>query len=412
MLCLLVLGPVHEPDGAQTRLAQVRPVRRRTTLSPIRLLAALGWALLGLGSAAACAVAAPPAAPSAGFYGVTSATKLSVAEYERMSAGGVATLRVPFYWPHIESERPSEPPAPLPNVPGPLPVDGEDASRFSATDEIVERAAREGIRVSPFVYGTPPWVASDPGRPPIDDDAARAAYQDFLVDLVGRYGPAGAFWRERAITDPGLPFVPITDWQVWNEPNSPVFWAPKPSPSEYAKVVALAAEAIRAVDPAATVALAGMFGTPSNGIDAWRFLDRFHAAGVAASSFDAYALHPYAPKLDGITTQAKRMQRAIAAGPAPNAPLWITEIGWPTDGPPGFALVKSEQGQKRLLARSYRLFLSNREQWNIARVVWFVWRDNEIQADCTVCRFSGLFSDRLEPKPAWRKLTEFTGGRP
>ncbi len=179
-----------------------------------------------------------------------------------MSGGGVRTLRVPLFWPYIEPKPPEQPPA-VPGAPVGLP---EDRTRWGPTDEIVERAARHGIRVLPFVYGSPDWVAGgDFERPPIDDAEARAAWQDFLGDLVRRYGPGGEFWNELSLLEPGVEPLPITDWQIWNEANSPVFWHPRPSPAEYREVVALASEAIRAADPSATIVLGGMFGAPDEG---------------------------------------------------------------------------------------------------------------------------------------------------
>ena len=374
---------------------------------PARVALGAAAAALALLVPAAAAPAAPEP-PTDEFYGVTSATKLEQSEYARMGGGGVGTLRVPLFWPHIEPKAPQAQPT-LPGLPVGLP---EDRTRWGPTDEIVERAARNGIRVLPFVYGSPDWVAGGEfERPPIDDAEARAAWQDFLGDLVGRYGPGGEFWDELAFRDPGIEPLPITAWQIWNEANSPVFWHPRPSAAEYREVVSLAADAIRAADPTATIVLGGMFGSPSKGIRAWDFLQQFLADPEIAGSFDAYALHPYAPDLDGIAAQMNRLQRVMAAGPDPTAPLWITEIGWPTSGPPGFDMVKSERGQKRLLARSFRLFLKTPE-WNVAKVVWYVWRDNDVQSGCHLCRYSGLFTHALEAKPSWRKLTQFAGGTP
>ncbi|HEX6117022.1 MAG TPA: glycosyl hydrolase [Solirubrobacterales bacterium] len=375
----------------------------------MRARGALAAAVAGLALLLpAAAPSAAPSPPTADFYGVTSATEMEPSEYARMGGGGVRTLRVPLFWPFIEPKAPQ----PQPSVPG-LPVGlPEDRTRWGPTDQIVERAASHGIRLLPFVYGSPDWVAGGNfERPPIDDAAARAAWQDFLGDLVGRYGPGGEFWEELALREPAIQPLPIGEWQIWNEANSPVFWHPRPAPAEYRELVTLAAEAIRAADPGATIVLGGMFGSPTRGIRAWDFLDRFLAGGEVAASFDAYALHPYAPDLDGIAAQVRRLRRVIDAGPDPAAPLWITEIGWPTDGPKSFALVKSERGQKRLLARSFRLFLSTAE-WNVAKVVWYVWRDNDVQAGCHLCRYAGLFTHEFEAKPAWRKLTQFTGGRP
>ena len=74
--------------------------------------------------------------------------------------------------------------------------------------------------------------------------------------------------------------------------------------------------------------------------------------------------------------------------------------------------MKSPTAQKRLLVDAFKLFLKERRSWKLERVIWYTWRDNEVQPDCSVCRYSGLFTADLEPKPAWGKFTQFAGGRP
>ena len=309
---LPLLRALHRRPRAEAGVGQVHPVRRRPALSDVRPeCARRGRRRAGAAGARRrrTGCARPP--PADDFYGVTSATELEPSEYERMGGGGIGTLRVPLFWPFIEPKAPQRP-ADRPRAsrwgcP-------RTSSRWGPTDEIVERAARNGIRVLPFVYGSPDWVAGgDFERPPIDDAEARAAWQDFLGDLVGRYGPGGEFWEELAFRAPGIEALPITDWQIWNEANSPVFWHPRPSAAEYREVVALAADAIRAADPAATIVLGGMFGSPTKGVRAWDFLEQFLADPEIAGSFDAYALHPYAPNLDGIASRCA----ACSASPPP-----------------------------------------------------------------------------------------------
>lgn len=370
------------------------------------LLAALAGSF-GSALAGPSAAAIPPA-PSSQFYGVTTATPLSDRELDLMATGELKTLRIPVYWPHLSPDPP--PSSGTPSLPEESPVPDDDDARWRSLDDLVERAARRGIRLQPFIYGTPDWVAADPTHPPLASRDARRAWRGFLGDLVARYGPGGEIWRQGTPLDPGPPELPITAWQIWNEPNSPVFWRSKAPPRNYARLVRISSAAIRDVDPAATVVLGGMFGTPTQGIRAWRFLDRFHAASDNGS-FDAYALHPYAPNLSGIRLQIRRSRAAMRRDGTLGTPLWITEIGWPTRGPKRFRMVKSERGQKRLLARSFRLFVKRRP-WAVERVVWYTWRDNDVQSDCTVCKYSGLFDKRLRAKPAWGKLTQFSGGNP
>ena len=64
---------------------------------------------------------------------------------------------------------------------------------------------------------------------------------------VGRYGTGGTFWREH----PDMPRLPVTDWQVWNEPNSPLFWKPKPDAAAYLELLRGFDSAARGADPQA-----------------------------------------------------------------------------------------------------------------------------------------------------------------
>jgi hypothetical protein len=376
-------------------------------MSPARrgLLAAASITMTALGVAlAATPAGAVPPSPFPEFYGISPATKLDRSEMARMGDGGAGTIRSPFYWPAIEPDAPASGDGGLVPLPGPTP----ESKNFAETDNLVENAARNGIRVMPFVYGTPDWVASDPARPPIDTPEARAAWQDLLGDLVRRYGPAGSFWSE----NPDVPKTPIVDWQISNEPNSQLFWHPAPSPPEYAELLRISSEAIRAADPGAAIVLAGMFGTPATGIEAWTFLDSLYQEPGLTAHFDAYALHPYSPNLKGIETQIGLVRDVLKANGETSLPLLISEIGWPTEGPPGYNLVKTPAAQKAMLAKAFTLFLKNRRRWKVERVIWYTWRDNDVQPSCSVCKYSGLFTAGLEPKPAWRKYAQFAGGRP
>ncbi|MGI8461492.1 MAG: hypothetical protein ACR2OC_07635 [Solirubrobacterales bacterium] len=368
--------------------------------------------LLALSGTASTATALPPA-PFDEFYGVSPATKLDLQETDRMGRAGAGTIRYPFYWPSIEPDPPVEDGGGgggggVPPVPVPLPTPAPESKQWKATDDLVGNAARAGIRVLPFVYGTPDWISPDPMRPPLDSEAARAAWQDLLTDLVRRYGHGGEFWAE----NPNVPKKPIDAWQLWNEVNSNVYWSPLPAPAEYADLMQISNAAIRAADPGAAIVLAGMFGTPANGIEAWTYLEGLYQSPGIAETFDAFGLHPYSPGLKGIRTQVGLARDVLERNGDKRLPLLISEIGWPTEGPADYNLVQTPDGQKKLLAKAFKLFLSERREWKIERVIWYTWRDNGVQPQCSVCSFSGLFTSRMEPKPAWRKFAQFAGGQP
>ena len=353
--------------------------------------------------APASSIAAVPKSPFAQFYGISPATQLDASEVERIGRARVGTIRSPFYWPSIEPDPPGGGGGVLP-----VPPAQSETLHWEATDALVRRAAEQRVQVFPFVYGTPDWISSDPARPPLDGETARAEWQDFLRDLVGPYGPRGEFWAE----NPELAKRPIRDWQLWNEQNSELFWQPAVSPAEYTDLLQLSAAAIRSADSGAAIVLGGMFGTPLRGIEAWTFLEDLYAVPGIEAHFDAYALHPYAPNPRGIRAQIELTRNVLRDAGDRRLPLVVSEIGWPTDGPPGYNLVKSPEGQKRMLDKAFRMFLDQRRRWNLERLVWYTWRDNDVQPDCSVCKFSGLFDRELNPKPAWAKFVRFTGGRP
>jgi hypothetical protein len=199
-----------------------------------------------LALAAILAALAFPAAASAKadpFYGVGSQTPLGSGDYKKMDKGGVGTLRSILGWSAANPTR-----------------NGDYV--WSGFDAVVAGAARERIRVLPFVYGTPRWVARgldsrqcgtcDAYAP--RHRAALDAWEEFIAAAAERYGPGGNFWSE----NPQLPRVPIRAWQIWNEQNSETFYAPKPSVKAYAKLLDAASAAIRSHDGKADIVLGGM----------------------------------------------------------------------------------------------------------------------------------------------------------
>ena len=378
----------------------------------LRLLAA--WPL------AAAALAAPAAAQAAPIsYGVvTQGYPQDVRDFEfkRMGRGDVATVRFIAHWPLIQA-------SPGPCLPGPYdpPVNECD---WSSIDRMVGEAAARGTASLPFVFGSPEWIDSNDGEPgyaasrvpPLETDADRLAWQALLRAAVQRYGPGGVFWASGsayAAQHPGAAALPIRDWQVWNEPSSPAYFWPKPSPTGYADLLDLSAAVIRTEDPGARIILAGLFGTPGGGpggIFLPRFLDRLYDVQGIKKDFDAVALHPYAPGIDGVRAQTELARREMKQAGDAGTDLWITELGWASDGPKEIQAVKSERGQARMLTRAFELLGRNRARWNVVGVNWFSLRDTpKKKSPCPGCPFTGLVDRQGDPKPAWRAFTRFSG---
>ena len=102
-----------------------------------------------------------------------------------MKAGGISTVRLAVPW---SSVQPTE----------------DGGYDWTGTDAAIDIASQAGLRVLPFVYSTPSWLAPKPTTLPIDTARRRASWTTFLQAMVKRYGPGGDFWAEHG---PGIPYV-------------------------------------------------------------------------------------------------------------------------------------------------------------------------------------------------------------
>ena len=336
--------------------------------------------------ALACLGLAPhaSAAPRA-FYGVITANDPDSTEIARMGAGNVGTLRINFVWGAVQ---PSE----------------SSSYDWSHYDAIIGPAAQQGIQVLPTVYSSPAWAAQKTNYPP--DAAHRAAFKAFVQAAAARYGANGTFWSE----NPGIPRMPVTDWQLWNEVNSPSFWYPKPNAKQYVGLLRVFHDGIKAGDPSAHVVLAGLFRTPQikHGIDLDRYLPGIYRR-KAKGLFDAVAVHPYATTPKDALSAVKETRKIMNRFKDRRTPIWITEIGWSTGGNPPTALTVSPQRQANYLRTAFNLMAANRGRLGIAGVIWYSWRD---VAGPVWFSHTGLFTSSFDPKPAWSAFTGLTGGTP
>jgi polysaccharide biosynthesis protein PslG len=323
---------------------------------------------------AGAAQGAHPAALPPDFFGVVPQAPLSTSELERMQ-GTVGALRLPVYWFETESS------------PG--------SYDFEKSDRAIGAAARHGLEILPFVYGTPSWLAREHARSPLGSAAGRAAWSRFVRVLVGRYGPGGEFWRGRGRRRP------IHRWQIWNEPNFQLFWRPRPAPRQYAALLALAAAAIRETDPEAQIVLAGV-APVGGGFLPWLYLRRLYRIPGVKKNFDAVAVHPYSARVSNTVRQVALARQVMDEAGDNRAPILITELGIASRGTIPSAFVVGYRGQADFLRRSFGALLEHRRDWRIAGIHWFTWRDwPEPDPHCGFCEGAGLVDLDGRPKPAW-----------
>jgi hypothetical protein len=245
---------------------------------------------------------------------------------------------------------------------------------FARYDAYVAATARAGIQILPVLFGRPSW------EPPLREAGAHLTatttapparardFAAFAAALARRYGPGGSFWRRH----PALAGHAIRAWQIWNEPNLPVYWAGRPNARQYVTLLASAARAIRRVAPRAEIVTAGIpDSTLGIGLDRYvgEMLD-----DDAAASFDTLAIDPYARSDLGVLSATARMRGLLDAAGLHGAGIWLTEIGWASGGPPS-AFTVGARLQARYVLDSITSLARRSSALRIRGVVYFDWRD-------------------------------------
>jgi polysaccharide biosynthesis protein PslG len=216
-------------------------------------------------------------------------------ELDAVAQTGASWLRVPVQWDVIEKER--------------------GQFNWGYLDTVVSAARARNLKVLATIAFTPPWAR--PGNPMLwytVPPASAADFAGFAATVVKRYADR------------------VFAWQIWNEPNLPLFFGfTDNKPTRYAELLKAAYPAIKAVQPNSTVVAAGMSRllgdeSPPN------FLAQMYAAG-AGGNFDAAAAHPYVFP-DGLAADPEngwsdvgRMHDVMAANGDGGKKIWLTEMG-------------------------------------------------------------------------------------
>jgi hypothetical protein len=320
------------------------------------------------------------------FFGVVSAKHPTAQDYSRMGSARVGTLRLIFNWASIQ-----------PSGPG--------AYDWSSYDSMIGQAAQQGIRVLPTIYGSPRWAAAQSKHPPSPDHYDE--FTAFCRAAAARYGSNGSFWA----LNPLLPKTPIIDWQVWNEVNSGSFWLPNPNPKVYKRLLVHTYAGIKGVDPRARIMLAGMYATPGGpgAISMVKFLRGLYRA-KAKAYFDSVAVHPYATRPERAFDKVGLARKVMNRFNDKRASIWLTEVGWATQGQRTPFTVSSKR-QAKYLTQLYRSASSRRtrKRFKIAGVLWYSLRDIP---GAVWYHNTGLFRQSGAAKPSWNAFAKVAGGTP
>jgi putative glycosyl hydrolase len=157
-------------------------------------------------------------------------------------------------------------------------------------------------------------------------------------------------------------------WEVWNEPNEILFWYPTPNAAAYVRLLRKAYIAIKSANPNALVVSAGLSGVnPPR-----QYLRDMYRAG-ARTYFDVLALHPYRQPQSPdsyLADYLRFMKNIMETNGDLDTPIWITEIGWPTDPSQYGAVTEAQQAE--FLRRTYEI---SKSLGFVEKVFWYRLQD-------------------------------------
>ena len=237
---------------------------------------------------------------------------------------------------------------------------------WSNFDSLAQALASHGLRWYTILESAPDWAAAAGG----DQSPAHARIGDFAAYAAAfarRYGRGGSFWASHKSLTP----QPVTDYEIWNEENSTVFWESQgDAPERFADLYMAARQAIKSVDPGARVVTGGLaLGNPPNVADELGFLRRMVAHRPdLRGSVDAVGLHPYQATLPDTYARISMVRQTVDQLLGPGVPIDITEVGWSS-----LAVADAQRGAD-LAALATQLPQSD---CNIARFLPYSWTADE-----------------------------------
>jgi hypothetical protein len=287
-------------------------------------------------------------------------------ELGMIAATGAKWVRMDFTWAHTEK------------------VKGQ--YDFSAYDRLLAALDKYGMHAILILnYGNP--LYADAGdKQPFTSRAGtaefRAAFSAWAAAAVSHFSGRGCLW------------------EIWNEPNYKMFWAPAPNSGEYVALAKAAAAAIRRVAPDEP-----LIGPASSTID-FKFLEDCFRGGLL-EELSAVSVHPYRRTAPSTVAADYLRLRDLIAKYAPagrEIPIISSEWGCSSSWS-GF----DDQKQAEFLKRE----LSTNLAAGIPLSIWYDWRDDGVSADDPEHRFGLVRHDYhpganppYEAKPAYAAFQE------
>jgi hypothetical protein len=304
------------------------------------------------------------------FPGMATQPELG-AQFDTMVASGVESVRVVFDWSLAQPYKTwSQVPA---DQAGNFSSDGIDnvPTNWTVLDDLVAAAATRHLSLLPVVIGAPSWDGKHYTDAAVSIPRHDDGFAAFCAALAHRYGRGGTYWQAFS------PIVPITAWQIWNEPNLRGFWPIQPFARSYVTLLKTARTAIKREDPKAQIVLAGLANY------SWAALRSIYKIPGARRLFDVVGLHPYTRTPQGVLTILQYGRDVMKAYGDATKPIIADEISWPssqgkTVHTTGYDFATTEKGQARNVGAVIPLLAAARNKLRLRAIYYYTWATVEV----------------------------------
>jgi hypothetical protein len=227
-----------------------------------------------------------------------------------------------------------------------------DVFTWTCMDRVIDAERAQGLEILGLLDYTAGWAVGEsrpvsPTPPPLD------RWANYVRKTAEHY-------KGR-----------VNTWEVWNEPNFAHFWAG--SKEQYADLLRVTYDTIKAVDPTARVLAPAVSGVGTT--DEW-------LAALPADKYDILAIHLYTEpdflndRRYSYYDQGLPNLAAVVARHG-NKPVWITEFGFSSQGGPQGWYVGDDGAQARYLVQQVAETLAFTGGLKIERMMPYVFNDHE-----------------------------------
>lgn len=281
--------------------------------------------------------------------------------YQRMKEAGVGWVRVDFLWEDIEP--------------------GQGEFNFDKYDAMVDGLSANGIKILGILDYSAPWASSE-GKWNYAPRESRL-FVDYASAVIRRY-------KDR-----------VKHWEVWNEPDSAIYWNPQDGLKGYCALLKDVYLAAKKIDPECKILNGGLAGGLAS-------VNRLYDNG-AKDYFDILNIHIFDNPLNPngikvVRAHANLARKKMIMNNDAYKKIWVTEIGcpgvkkglrvknwWMGDNP-------DERQQAAWVKEVYGVLLENP---SVEKVFWAFFRDCQEHWKTGVDYF-GLIRWDYSKKPAFK----------